>query len=205
GNSMVYFRSREEAEIVYNYLRKVDGLRPRLLYKSYFKTGSERKKFIEKFGDKKGGILLGFGRMDQGIDLPGDKLTMVVMYSMPFSKRTFQMQKDYDYFIKYNDSMLAYKMVDLDVAARRICQLIGRLIRSEEDFGVGVIIDGRFFRFYKWMRTSDMFTEDMVFEFLPSNTAYPLLEKFWRDTKGVAYNEYIESRIEEDLTLEDFL
>jgi len=47
-------------------------------------------------------------------------------------------------------------MVDLDVAAKRISQLMGRLIRSEEDFGVGIVIDGRFFKFYKWMREAGM-------------------------------------------------
>jgi hypothetical protein len=96
--------------------------------------------------------------------------------------------------------------VDLDVATKRMSQLMGRLIRSEEDFGVGVIIDGRFFKFYRWIKETnkDMIPPDMEFKEMSTRKACQFLENFWKEMRRENYEEYVDFKVE-DVTIDDFI
>ena len=74
--------------------------------------------------------------MDQGLDFPGESLTMVVMYSLPFVKRSPQMEEDFRRLREKYNSKIAFERVDLECAAKKLSQLVGRLIRKENECGV---------------------------------------------------------------------
>lgn len=184
GNVLIFFRSRGEAADAYDFLSRNFQLEPRLKFRKYFETGAERKEFIDRFKREKGSILLGFGKMEQGLDLPGESLTLILLYSMPFIRRTKQMWKDLLYFGNRYNSKIAFEKVDLNIAAKRISQLVGRLIRTEDDYGAVVVIDGRFYgrfgpRFYNWMKDRDFLPKDVIFRFVTTDRACEILEKFW--------------------------
>ncbi len=92
---------------------------------------------------KSGGILFSVfgGRVSEGIDLPGRELEIVVIAGIPYPKPTARqkmLEKYYDF--KFGNGWeFAFKMP----ASIKIRQAIGRLIRSENDRGVAVILDRR--------------------------------------------------------------
>ena len=209
GNTLIFFRSRKEASSAYEFLLSNPSLAPRLIFRPFFKSGKERRELIEHFGKKKGSILFGFGKMDQGIDLPGEALTLIVVYSLPFIYRTKQMVEDYQESKKRYGTSGAFEKVDLEVAAKRLSQLIGRLVRTEDDFGAVVILDKRFYgKFYRWMKGKRMLPKDIDFSpknFVPVEKACEILEKLWEATIGESYSEYLEcpTEAEKSKTLED--
>ena len=205
GNTLVYFRSRDEAERAFVHLSKNKNLEKRVLFKKDFENSKDRKRLIEMFKNNRGGILLGFGKMDQGLDFPGESLTMVVMYSLPFIRRTPQMEDDFSKLRKRYNSRIAFEKVDLECAAKRLSQLVGRLIRKNDDFGVALVIDGRFYlKYYKWMRVKKLIPPDIKFKFVNTQKACEELRQFWINKKAVDYESYIEF-YQKVHTLTDFL
>ncbi len=90
-----------------------------------------------------GGVLFSVfgGRVSEGIDFPGRELEIVVIAGIPYPKPTPRqkvLEKYYDF--KFGNGWeFAFKMP----AAIKIRQAIGRLIRSENDRGVAIILDRR--------------------------------------------------------------
>ena len=81
------------------------------------------------------------GRVSEGIDFPDRELEVVVIVGIPYPKPTAKQKAlQYYYDIRFG------KGWDYTVrapTARRLLQSIGRLIRSERDRGVAVILDRR--------------------------------------------------------------
>jgi len=107
-------------------------------------------KDIEKFR-KNGGVFLSVigGRVSEGIDFPSEQAEIVIIVGIPYpppSARLLALQK-------YYDSKLGngWKYVVEAKAIRRMTQAIGRLIRSESDKGMAVILDERASRFRKYI------------------------------------------------------
>ena len=110
------------------------------------------------------------GRVSEGIDFPDRELEVAVLVGIPYPKPTAKQKAlQYYYDIKFG------KGWDYTVkapTARRMLQAIGRLIRSEHDRGVAVILDRRAAQFK---------------EYLPDlrETADPAMDvaAFWSSTK----------------------
>lgn len=112
--------------------------------------GKEAKELKEKF-ERNGGILLATGRFAEGVDIPREALTMVIIDSLPFPVPTpliNREQKMIEDGLKRkkvnNANWTAFLMTSFHIMSRTIIQMIGRLIRTEEDYGVVVIQDKRF-------------------------------------------------------------
>ena len=95
---------------------------------------------IERFKQTKGGILFASGALWEGIDIPGDALSMLIIVRLPFQVP--------DPIGEYEQTL--YK--DMDEYKRRVIvpemliklkQGFGRLIRTETDSGVVAILDCR--------------------------------------------------------------
>ncbi len=81
------------------------------------------------------------GRVAEGMDFPSRELEVVVVVGIPYPKPTAALQALVDYY-----DWKFQKGWEYGVAAptgRRLHQCIGRLIRSEEDRGVAIILDRR--------------------------------------------------------------
>ncbi len=101
---------------------------------------------IENFKERGGVILSVFGgRISEGLDFPGKLLEIAVIVGIPYPKPTARLKmltKYYDY--KFGNGWeFAFKVP----ASIKIRQAIGRLIRSENDRGVAVILDRRAIQF----------------------------------------------------------
>ena len=89
------------------------------------------------------------GSVAEGIDFPGDELCFAIIVGIPFpppSKEMDAMQRQFDSRYGNGKGWLYTSQVP---AMRKMNQAIGRLIRTETDRGVAVILDKRMARYTK--------------------------------------------------------
>ena len=126
--------------------------------------GMKQSEFHRRVNEfkKKGGIMFSVfgGRVSEGFDFPGEELEIVVIAGIPYPRPTVRqrmLEKYYDY--KFGKGWeFAFKAP----ALIKIRQAIGRLIRSESDRGVAIILDKRAVRFSREIEmkeSNDILTE----------------------------------------------
>ncbi|WP_457613248.1 ATP-dependent DNA helicase [Methanocaldococcus sp.] len=154
GNSLVLFKSFEDLDSFYKYLKsnlnKTSIKNKNVHVYEQGMDGNEAKQLKEHF-EKVGGILLATGRFAEGVDIPGEALIGVVIDALPFPVPTPLIMREQklleEKFRKKgvkDAHWRAFLMTSFDRMARTLVQMIGRLIRTEEDYGVVVIQDKRF-------------------------------------------------------------
>jgi len=95
---------------------------------------------IKRFKQSKGGVLLASGALWEGIDIPGDALSMLIIVKLPFAVPdpvSEHEQTQYPDFATYRESVIVPEMLI------KLKQGFGRLIRTETDTGVVAILDSR--------------------------------------------------------------
>jgi ATP-dependent DNA helicase DinG len=101
-----------------------------------------RATLIDRFRTTPNAVLLGTGSFWEGVDVPGDALSLVVIDKLPFAPHTdpliaARMQAQAD---AGRDPFAA---IQLPAAAIALKQGFGRLIRRRDDRGIVAILDGR--------------------------------------------------------------
>ena len=95
---------------------------------------------IERFKQSKNGVLFASGALWEGIDIPGDALSMLIIVKLPF--QVPDPIGEYEQTL-YKD-MFEYKSrVVVPEMLIKLKQGFGRLIRTERDSGVVAILDSR--------------------------------------------------------------
>jgi len=98
------------------------------------------------------GVLLGARRFWQGIDIPGDALQAVVIEKLPFEVPT-ELRRRREQRLKER-GIDAFGRYGLGKMLLNLKQMAGRLIRTEDDRGVVIVVEGRPDRRY-FRRLSD--------------------------------------------------
>ena len=141
-NTAVFFPS-------YSFMDKMvdDGLVQRLsrdvVYERKGMSQPELMSVFENFRMSSGGVLFCVtgGRISEGLDFPDKALEMVILIGIPYPKPTAKMRAMRRYYdIRFGDGMWYTNTIP---TVRKMRQSIGRLIRSETDRGVAVIMDRR--------------------------------------------------------------
>jgi len=102
---------------------------------------------VERFCRAEGGaVLLGARRFWQGLDIPGPDLQAVVIEKLPFEVPT-ELRRRREDRIK-DEGGNAFRRFTLGKMLLHLKQMTGRLIRSEEDRGLVVLVEGRTDRGY---------------------------------------------------------
>jgi ATP-dependent DNA helicase DinG len=86
-------------------------------------------------------VLLGARKFWQGIDIPGDRLQAVVIEKLPFEVPT-ELRKRREQRLE-SQGVAAFQRCTLGRMLLNLKQMSGRLIRTEEDRGIVVIVEGR--------------------------------------------------------------
>jgi len=97
----------------------------------------------ERFKSGRGGVLVSVlgGRLSEGMDFPGPSLEMVVIVGIPYPKPNARQRALASYYdIKFRKG---WEYTVHAPASRRLQQAIGRMIRSENERGLAVILDKR--------------------------------------------------------------
>jgi ATP-dependent DNA helicase DinG len=95
---------------------------------------------VERFS-RGGAVLLGARKFWQGLDLPGAQLQAVVIEKLPFEVPT-ELRRRRELRLR-RAGIDAFERYTLGKMLLNLKQMIGRLIRSEDDRGVVVIVEGR--------------------------------------------------------------
>ncbi len=102
---------------------------------------------VELFKSNRGSVFLSVigGRVSEGLDFPDETLEMVVIVGIPYPRPTAKQRALVNYY-----DILYRKGWDYAVrnpAVRRLLQASGRMIRSETDRGIAVVLDRRLANF----------------------------------------------------------
>jgi len=131
GKTLILFSSYSDMYYVYNHLKNhtkdVEVLKQ--------ESSMWAREYInEKFKMSKNSVLLGVKAYWYGVDFPGDILQYLVLFKMPYlPPNDIFVKKRMEFIDNYltKDAKLSFK------------QAVGRLIRTENDMGVVIILDSR--------------------------------------------------------------
>ena len=145
GNYLVFFPS-------YAYMAAVLELvkerlpEEQLLVQSRGMTETEREDFLNQFSTDNAETMIGFavmgGIFGEGIDLVGERLIGAIVVGVGLPKMSLERDLIRDYFNKENGNGFAYAYQY--PGFNRVLQATGRVIRTETDRGIIVLIDERF-------------------------------------------------------------
>jgi Rad3-related DNA helicase len=111
------------------------------------RASDDPRALVERFARAQGGaVLLGARTFWQGLDIPGPALEAVVIEKLPFDVPNELRRRREDRL--RSEGLDAFDRFSLGKMLLHLKQMSGRLIRSEEDRGVVVIVDGRTDRAY---------------------------------------------------------
>lgn len=139
-NTMVLFNSYEMLQEVYFSLQQKPVASGRELLAQGF-SGS-RDRMLKRFFRSTGGILLGADSFWEGVDLPGKSLSIIVITRLPFESPDRPFVKAKHRYLEQKH-LNPFTIDSLPKATLRLKQGLGRLIRSEKDKGVMIVLDNR--------------------------------------------------------------
>jgi DNA excision repair protein ERCC-2 len=145
GNYLVYFPSYQYLNDVLREFQVHQPTVPVLVQKPGM-TELERDEFLSAFAVKHGDMLVGFavlgGIFGEGIDLVGERLIGAVIVGVGLPQLCVERDLIRDYFQQQNSAGFEYAYTFPGM--NRVLQAIGRVIRSETDRGIVLLIDARF-------------------------------------------------------------
>jgi ATP-dependent DNA helicase DinG len=125
----------------------VDAMRARLPYTILGQRDLPKPALIEAFRSKPESCLFATAGLFQGIDVPGETLSLVTIDRLPFPRPDDPLLDAR----RESAGADAFRIVDLPRATTMLAQAAGRLIRSANDRGVVAIFDPRLNKAgYRW-------------------------------------------------------
>ncbi|MBU0727447.1 hypothetical protein KKA95_02060, partial [Patescibacteria group bacterium] len=137
GGLLGLFTSHGALENVYlNLMHELTSQDPKVLAQRI--SGGRAKIFKAYMNNPKNSVLLGTASFWEGIDIAGDALTTLVIHKLPFDVPS-------DPIYKVRSQMFSNGFMEFTVprAILKFRQGFGRLIRSQKDYGVMIVLDNR--------------------------------------------------------------
>ena len=145
GNYLVFFPSYTYMTAVLELVKeRLPG--EQLLIQSRGMTETERESFLNKFSTDNSDTMIGFavmgGIFGEGIDLVGERLIGTIVVGVGLPQICLEQDLIKGYFDKHSGNGFAYAYQY--PGFNRVLQATGRVIRTETDRGIIVLIDERF-------------------------------------------------------------
>ncbi len=178
GNYLVFLPSYEMLSKVAGAYRRYNPMAKMIVQKPDM-TVEQRAKFLASF--KEGGELIGFavlgGLFSESIDLAGEKLIGTVIVGTGLARLNLESNIIADYFAQTREAGFEYAY--LYPAINKVLQAAGRVIRSESDRGVCILVDDR----YATPQYARLIKEHIKEIYLVPSTESLMgaLEDFWED------------------------
>lgn len=134
GHAAVLFTSYNTMGLVYTTLK--DRGIPFPLFR--LDKGGVRE--IERFKQSGNGVLFASGAMWEGIDIPGDALSLLIIVKLPFAVPNFISQYERTQYASANDYKECVLKPDCQMKTK---QAFGRVFRTERDTGAVAFMDCR--------------------------------------------------------------
>lgn len=164
GNYLLFFPSYRYMMMVYECYAVENGKKPDLeiILQSPGMTEGERDEFLQQFDENRDNktTLVGFavmgGVFGEGIDLVGDRLTGAVIVGVGLPAISLERELIREYFINPERGGRGFEYAYLYLGINRVLQAAGRVIRTEEDRGVILLVDERF----AWQQYKSLFPRE---------------------------------------------
>lgn len=145
GNYLIFFPSYQYMQMIQEIFQK---RRPRahIIVQNRSMSEGDREQFLAHFDQRADGYLTGFAVMGgffaESIDLVGERLTGAAVVGVGFPQISLEREIIKAYFDSINGSGFAFAYQVPGMI--KVLQAAGRVIRSEEDRGVVLLIDTRY-------------------------------------------------------------
>jgi len=177
GNYLAYFSSYKYMLNVYDLFKEQNpGIKT--IIQTAMMSEPQRDQFLENFKAEPQETLLGFcvlgGVFSEGIDLKSDRLIGTIIVGVGLPQICFERDIIRDYF--QENKNCGYEYAYLYPGMNKVMQAAGRVIRSEKDRGVILLIDDRYSNFqYRNLFPAEWFPHNQVIV----NTLGDYLKRFW--------------------------
>ncbi len=138
--TLVLFASRRQMDEVAD--KVADQIQVRLLVQGDMAIRELLQQHRQAVDEGYGSVIFGLASFAEGIDLPGDYCSHVIIAKVPFPVPDEPLDAAMGEWIEQQGGN-AFKEVSLPVAAIRLKQSVGRLLRSEHDSGTVTLLDSR--------------------------------------------------------------
>ncbi len=141
-NTIVFYPSFKLMNSFYDIIPKISRYKNIYIEKQNM-SQSELIENLNKFRATSNNLLFSVisGRLSEGIDFPAQSLELVILVGLPYPKPTAKQRALYEYYdIKYGKG---WDYAVFSQMLRKTKQCLGRVIRSETDRGMGIILDYR--------------------------------------------------------------
>ncbi|MDO5852692.1 MAG: ATP-dependent DNA helicase [Thermoplasmata archaeon] len=147
-NTLVFFTSYASMNSMRGYLE--EHVRKRLYWEES-RNAKGNAASLNTFRSRRDGVLFCVmgGKFAEGIDFPGDELCFAVIVGVPYPPPSIEQNAMTAMFDARYGQGKGWTYCSAVPAQRKMKQAIGRLIRTETDRGMAVILDGRASRFEK--------------------------------------------------------
>ncbi|MBF0613742.1 MAG: ATP-dependent DNA helicase [Magnetococcales bacterium] len=119
-----------------------DGLVGRIPYRVLVQGEASKGALLEAFKRETSSVLLGVSSFWEGVDAPGETLSMVVVDRLPFASPGEPLVAARQRWLERNGRN-AFRELSLPQAILTLKQGLGRLLRKHADRGVMVVLDSR--------------------------------------------------------------
>ena len=145
GNYMVFFPSYQMLKDVYRHMEGKDREIEFIVQDPYM-TEDDREEFIHRFEQSRGKTIVGLcvmgGIFSEGIDLTGDSLIGAVIVGTGLPMVCTQRELIRSYF--ENKDGRGFETAYLNPGINKVLQSAGRVIRTDKDKGIILLLDERF-------------------------------------------------------------
>ncbi len=177
GNYLMFFPSYEYMRMIYDIFRVYRPDTTTLVQSSRM-SERDREQFLEQFNKKRDNHLVGFAVMGgvfaESIDLIGERLTGAVIVGVGMPGISLERELIREYFNEVNECGFAFAYQFPGMI--KVLQAAGRVIRSETDRGVVLLIDTRFVQDpYRSLLPQEWYIKNVV----NVKAIGRILEKFW--------------------------
>ena len=144
GNYIAYFPSYECLEKVLSVFKKKYPKVETVVQKSGM-LAAEREEFLQAFktdGHTRVGFCVLGGVFSEGVDLPGSRLIGAIIFGVGLPGMSNEKNIIKEYFDAQTEQ--GYDYAYTFAGMNNVLQAVGRVIRTEEDIGVAVLVDDRY-------------------------------------------------------------
>ncbi|EGT3616297.1 ATP-dependent DNA helicase [Clostridium perfringens] len=180
GNYLVFFPSYEYMLMVYDEINKKD-LNLSIKAQSNDMNEEEKEEFLALFEEGRKKTHIGFavlgGHFSEGIDLTLDRLIGVIIVGVGMPKICLEREAIKEYYNSIGKSGFDYAYVYPGII--KVLQAAGRCIRTEEDKGIVLLLDDRYFR----NKYKSLLPKEWFFNILAENelNIKNTCETFWNE------------------------
>jgi DNA excision repair protein ERCC-2 len=184
GNYIVFLPSFQYLDQVKTLLDKKElaQLDFKLIFQKPTMGERDRKQILKKLGRESGLVLMGVsgGIFAEGIDLGGEALHGAIIVGPALPAISAEQELLRDYFENTRGKGMGFKYAYRNPGMTRVVQAAGRVIRSETDRGIVILVGQRFSNaYYNELLPSFWYNEDPRELVMSKAELISCLEQFW--------------------------